>query len=234
MSFIEGRFWWGTYIVDDDPEVLSAVLTKTNRNQRDQNEHTALRVCVEYVAERCLAYVLSLKPDINCKTQHSRDSMFHLAVYHSFPKGVELLCKYDTTCINARDSIGITPLHTAINRYSGYECAMILLKYGANPCLKYPDNSTPLDILNFRCFNEYLKQCRLENALVLAGGWYNRTPRKNIERWLLELKKGAANCRLASRSLERVLKLRGVHKDVIPLMVNMVEETKATSKIWSF
>jgi len=232
MSFIEGRFWWGTYVRDDDPELLATVLNKKNKNQLDQNEHHVVRVCLDYLSLSCLSYALSLKPDINRKTSHSKSSLIHLAVYNAFPEALELLCKYDSACINSRDYDGYTPLLRTIGRSDGYECAMVLLKYGANPCLKDTNNFTPLDLLSCRNVMGYLKQCKLEEALVLAGGWYHRI--KLSSPWLLDMKKSAANCRLASRSLERVLKWKGMHKDLIPLMVNMVEENMGSTKIWYF
>lgn len=72
-------------------------------------------------------------------------------------------------------------------------------------------------------------------ALCYHGAWVKETPSYNSTRKLLEpVRLRFVNWKLARSALKRVLKHYGVHKDIVPIIVAVVDETKNDAKVWGF
>jgi hypothetical protein len=230
---MKGLFYWCDYTEGDNVDTFSRAITKRNINQEDWNQNTPLFSCIFRQSPNCLAYLLSLGVDINKKKKGHKFSVFHFAVFAEFPQAITMLANYNKACINSRDARGYTPLHYALQRIQGYRSAVELLQCGANVNLLTPKNDSPMDLLSYAWSTEQADV--FAKNLVIAGGWYNRTKRKNQVVWLIEFRRSLSKCRLAVRALNLALKKKGaIHKDIIPLICDMVEKTREQTNVWSF
>lgn len=72
--------------------------------------------------------------------------------------------------------------------------------------------------------------------------WYGAAPVTRhemalspIPMWYLELKRSMAHCLLTKRAVERALAKQGLlHRDVIPLISDMVWATRLNLSFWNF
>jgi len=191
--------------------------------------------------QRTVGILVEMEVDIYPKTKKFRNNVLYLAAMYRLPCVLILFLSMETKLnVNARNAQGETPLHVAARRWRwDYDrrCFDVLIDAGANLALIDNDGVYPLDVLlvpDAQCWhgNWQIPLQDLKRYILMGARFGKNTRRARIiPEELREVQRNAACCRLAARALALVLRKRGVHRNVIPLITAEVEKYREC-RIW--
>ena len=115
---------------------------------------------------------------IDTPTQELKTAL-HIAARHRDLESIKQLILAGAD-VNAQDSMGNTPLHSAVDELSiSQDCITVLLKAGANPLLLNKTGQTVFDALMARCDKFYhgnYIDCKEARLLLKNGSIFQRLP----------------------------------------------------------
>lgn len=132
----------------NQPEILSMLLARgVSPDVQNRIGLTPLILAAAVENTECLRILLASNADVN-KTSYDGMTPFHYAASYGLAKNIQLLMNAGTKNINACNSLGWTPLQTAIdcsNSQAAFKIMQLLLEEGhANPNTISMHGTTPL------------------------------------------------------------------------------------------
>jgi len=155
---------------DEDDEYESII------NIPDSAGDTALSFCCVYGNIECVELLLRIPVlEINAANKQGKTAL-HRAAYNGHKHLVTLLAAAGSD-LNVKDSGGNTPLHSAImNEF--FDCAQVMLQYGAAVDIENRDKLTVLNLIKKRSpsieRDELTRELKARGAVLGSGG----TPQK--------------------------------------------------------
>lgn len=224
----EGPGSWVSLLRANDahPHRWSRKWLKSNAHQYDGDGLNLLHACLFLRMQTMVGILLDLGIDIFPKTRRGHENVLHLAAQNGLPACLCLFLRSGKFNINLRDGSGLAPLHWAAYNWRATgdtRCVDLLLDSGADVNAKDGhENKTVLDILfTFPRVFPMDRAC----AMIQQGA---RVSGKRFSRhWpnlatLATLQQSLADWWLATRATDIALRKAGMHKDVIPLIIEQV------------
>jgi hypothetical protein len=185
----------------------------------DSVGHTALYAACFSERVEWVRYLIDFKCDVNQRTNPGKDTPLITALQDPNCKTIVKMLLEAKADVNAVNDHGMTPLLQCLTFWGKLETVDLLLKYGADVNLNNPLDATIR-------YNDYNKEAA--KRLISLGGLFSPEGKMFKPSELVRFTKCLANCKIAMRCVERVVIKRygKLHKDIVPIIVSLVWETK--------
>lgn len=228
---------WVSVIKNDNVDGLEHAILNCCLGVRDKTGDTALHAAFQKQAWKCVDYLLTAGVcDVNMKCKRRGQSALHYACETGNAKYIYMLLEKKASPL-LKDKAGYTALMIYI-AYGHHNLQVIdaLLKHGADITSVGSNGKSIMDLVYAPITFYVVDSWKFEfgKAMCRRGAWYSRTKHEDRHLIFVVLRQRLSNCKAASLALKRVLKKRGVHKDVIPFIVALVWETKEDDRIWKY
>lgn len=205
---------WSDVVRRLDPTRVPEVI-----HEYDSVGHTAL-----YAASFCrrvnwVRYLIDSKCDVNQRTKPGKDTPLITTLQDADNTAIVKILLEAKADVNSENDHGVTPLRQALTFWAKMETVDLLLKYRADVNLRNPLDMTVI----YSDYNEVVAK-----RLISLGGSFSPECKKDRPVDLACFTKCLANCRIATRCVEKVIIKRygKLHKDIVPIIVSLIWDTK--------
>lgn len=212
---------WSDVVRRLDPKLFKG--TYESIHEYDSVGHTAL-----YAASYCervewVRYLINSKCDVNQRTNPGKDTSLITALQDPDNTTIVKMLLEAQADVNAVNDHGVTPLSQSMTFWGKLETIDLLLKYGADVNLR-----NPLDVIVY--YDDSNKA--VGKRLISLGGLFSPESKVFRPTELVKFTKCLANCKIATRCVERVVIKRygKQHKDIVSIIVSFIWETKEDEK----